>query len=550
MPPVPRPPPSARRDLLAGLSLASMSIPQVLGYTRIAGMPVVTGLYTALLPVLAFALFGASRQMVVAADSATAAIFAGALRHMAEPMSAHYVQLAGMVALLTAAMLLLARLFQLGFLADFLSRTVLVGFLTGVGLQVAIAMLGDMLGLATASHAPLQQLLELARQLPRADAATVALSLAALLCIAAGARFAPRWPVGLMLVLGAIAASAGLGFEQRGVAVIGALAGGLPPFNLPTLAWREVASLLPVAASCVVMIIAQSAATSRSFAQRHGDTVDANRDLLGLSAANAAAACSGAFVVNGSPTQTAVADLAGARSQLAHVVFAGVTLCVLLWLTGVLQYLPRCVLAALVFGIGLRMIDHRGLRDIRRESCGEYRLALLTALTVVGVGVEIGILLAITLSLLRHVQHSYRPHTGVLVRAPGGEWQTEACRPGVLTEPGLLVYRFGADLFYANERRFVDELRALVDGAPPPLRGVVIEASAVSDLDYSAAQSLRQLITELQQRGITLAFGRVTPALRADMQRHGITAVLGEQHLHISLHAALADARRAGGTTP
>ena len=536
---------SVRRDLMAGLSLASMSIPQVLGYTRIAGMPLVTGLYTALLPVVAFALFGASRQMVVAADSATAAIFAGSLRNMAEPMSPHYVQLAAMVALLSAAMLLLARLFQLGFLADFLSRTVLVGFLAGVGLQVCIAMLGDMLGLATVSHAPLQQLQELARQLAQADTAQAALSLAVLLCIGAGARFAPRAPAGLALVLGAIAASAAFGFEQRGMAVIGVLPGGLPHFGLPTLDWREVLALLPVAASCVVMIIAQSAATSRSFAQRHGETVDANRDLVGLSAANAAAACSGAFVVNGSPTQTAMADLAGARSQLAQLVFAGVTLGVLLWLTGALQYLPRCVLAALVFTIAMRMIDLRGLRDIRRESRGEYRLALLTALTVVAVGVEIGILLAIVLSLLRHVQHSYRPHTGVLVRGPAGEWQIEPCRPGVVTEPGLLVYRFGADLFYANERRFTDELRALVDGASPPLRGVVVDASAVSDLDYSAAQSLRQLIAELQRRHIALAFGRVSPALRSDMQRHGIAAALGAAHIHASLHQALADARAA-----
>ena len=536
---------SVRRDLMAGLSLASMSIPQVLGYTRIAGMPLVTGLYTALLPVVAFALFGASRQMVVAADSATAAIFAGSLRNMAEPMSPHYVQLAAMVALLSAAMLLLARLFQLGFLADFLSRTVLVGFLAGVGLQVCIAMLGDMLGLATVSHAPLQQLQEMARQLAQADTAQAALSLAVLLCIGAGARFAPRAPAGLALVLGAIAASAAFGFEQRGMAVIGVLPGGLPHFGLPTLDWREVLALLPVAASCVVMIIAQSAATSRSFAQRHGETVDANRDLVGLSAANAAAACSGAFVVNGSPTQTAMADLAGARSQLAQLVFAGVTLGVLLWLTGALQYLPRCVLAALVFTIAMRMIDLRGLRDIRRESRGEYRLALLTALTVVAVGVEIGILLAIVLSLLRHVQHSYRPHTGVLVRGPAGEWQIEPCRPGVVTEPGLLVYRFGADLFYANERRFTDELRALVDGASPPLRGVVVDASAVSDLDYSAAQSLRQLIAELQRRHIALAFGRVSPALRSDMQRHGIAAALGAAHIHASLHQALADARAA-----
>jgi len=534
-------PASARRDVIAGLSLASMTIPQVLGYTRIAGTPLVTGLYTALLPVVAFAAFGASRHMVVAADSATAAIFSGALRGMAEPHSAHYLQLAGMVALLAAALLLLARMFKLGFLADFLSRTVLVGFLAGVGLQVGIAMLGDMLGLSTSSRLPWQQLADMAGQRPHAQEA--ALSTAALALLWAGKRFAPRLPAALALVIGAIAASAAFGFEERGIAVLGAVAGGLPPLGLPDVTWREALALLPVAVSCVIVIVAQSAATARSFAQRHGETEDFNRDLVGLAAANAAAACSGAFVVNGSPTQTATAEAAGARSQVAQLTFAAVTLAVLLLLTPALQFLPRCVLAALVFAIALHMIDLRALADIRRESPGEYGLALLTAMAVVGLGVELGILLAMGLSLLRHVRHSYEPHTGVLVRDAAGEWQVLPCSEARLAEPGLLVYRFGADLFYANERRFADELRGLVRRMGPDLRALVVDASAMADLDYSAARTLRDLIDELQTRRIALVFGRVSPALRADMQRHGISAALGAEHVHASLHEALADAR-------
>jgi len=532
-----------RRDILAGLSLASMTIPQVLGYTRIAGTPLVTGLYTALLPVVAFAAFGASRHMVVAADSATAAIFSGGLRGMAEPHSAHYLQLAGMVALLAAALLLLARVFKLGFLADFLSRTVLVGFLAGVGLQVGIAMLGDMLGLSTSSRLPWQQLVEMAGQRPYAHEA--ALSAAALALLWAGKHFAPRLPAALALVIGAIAASAAFGFEERGIAVLGAVAGGLPPLGLPDVSGREVLALLPVAASCVVVIVAQSAATARSFAQRHGEAEDFNRDLVGLAAANAAAACSGAFVVNGSPTQTATAEAAGARSQVAQLTFAAVTLLVLLLLTPALQFLPRCVLAALVFAIALHMIDLRALSDIRRESPGEFHLALLTAAAVVGLGVELGILLAMGLSLLRHVRHSYRPHTGVLVRDAAGEWQVLPCSEAKLAEPGLLVYRFGADLFYANERRFADELRGLARRIGPALQALVIDASAMADLDYSAARTLRDLIAELQTHHIALVFGRVSPALRADMQRHGIAAALGAQHVHASLHEALADARGA-----
>ena len=547
--PRPRLPASARRDVLAGLSLASMTIPQVLGYTRIAGTPLVTGLYTALLPVAAFAAFGASRHMVVAADSATAAIFSGGLRGMAEPHSAHYVQLAGMVALLAAALLLLARVFRLGFLADFLSRTVLIGFLAGVGLQVGIAMLGDMLGLTLSAHLAWQQLVEMAGLLTQSAALPgwppAALSVAALLVLGFGKHFAPRWPVALLLVIGAIAASAAFGFEGRGIAVLGVVAGGLPPLGLPQVGWRDVLALLPVAVSCVIVIIAQSAATSRSFAQRHGETEDFNRDLVGLAAANAAAACSGAFVVNGSPTQTATAEAVGARSQVAQLSFAAVTLVVLLCLTPALHHLPRCVLATLVFTIALHMIDLRALRDIRRERPGEFRLALLTAAAVVGVGVELGILLAMGLSLLRHVRHSYEPHTGVLARDAAGEWQVLPCSAARLTEPGMLVYRFGADLFYANERRFADELRGLVDHIGPDLRALVVDASAMADLDYSAAHMLRQLIAELQGRQVALVFGRVSPALRSDMQRHGIAASLGAQHLHASLHEALADGRGA-----
>ena len=536
-----------RRDIIAGLSLASMNIPQVLGYTRIAGTPLVTGLYTALLPVAAFAAFGASRHMVVAADSATAAIFSGGLSGMAAPHSAHYMQLAGMVALLAAALLLLARVFKLGFLADFLSRTVLVGFLAGVGLQVGIAMLGDMLGLAVTARLPWQQATELAELLAHAMPQSVGppalLSAAALLVLWAGKRLAPKLPAALLLVVGTIAASAAFGFEGRGIAVLGAVAGGLPPLALPRVGWHEVLALLPVAVSCVIVIVAQSAATARSFAQRHGEADDFNQDLVGLAAANAAAACSGAFVVNGSPTQTATAEAMGARSQVAQLTFAVVTLGVLLFLTPALQFLPRCVLAALVFAIALHMIDLRALADMRRESPGEFRLALLTAAAVVGVGVELGVLLAMGLSLLRHVRHSYEPHTGVLVRDAGGEWQLLPCSAARLAEPGVLIYRFGADLFYANERRFADELRSVVKRIGPELRALVVDASAMADLDYSAARTLRELIGELQAHQVGLVFGRVSPALRADMQRHGIAEALGAQHLHASLHEALADAR-------
>ena len=322
-------PREALRDAFAGVTLASMNIPQVLGYTRIAGTPVVTGLYTVLLPLIAFAVFGSSRHLVVAADSATAAIFSGALSHMAPVGGDRYMALVGMLTLETAALLLLARLLKAGFLADFLSRTVLVGFLTGVGVQVGVAMLGDMLGVAVASRHTVVQLWEVVRAAPSADGRVVALSIFVAASILLARRFAPRFPAPLVLVVGSIAASAWLNLAERGFAVIGPVPGGLPSFKWPNVSWSDTLALLPVAASCFVMIIAQSAATARIYAVKHRERVDENADILGLSAANAAAALSGAFVVNGSPTQTAMAEGAGARSQVAQLVFAVVVAIVL-----------------------------------------------------------------------------------------------------------------------------------------------------------------------------------------------------------------------------
>jgi SulP family sulfate permease len=309
---------------------------------------------------------------------------------------------------------------------------------------------------------------------------------------------------------------------------------------LPRATFRELLALLPAAGSCFVMIIAQSAAAARFYAERYGERVDPDADILGLSAANAAAALSGAFVVNGSPTQTAMADSAGARSQLANVVFAVMVVLVLLFLTAPLRYLPHCVLASIVFTIAVGLIDVRSLRDIRRESPGEYALAILTAAAVAIAGVEQGILLAIALSLLRHVNHSYRPHTSILMPAAAGGWQPEPPVPGTETAPGLILYRFSADLFYANDYHFADEVRALVEQAPAPIHWFVIEAGAITDLDYSAARTVRDLAVELRQRNVVLVFARVSPFLRADMDRHGVTAVLGASNLVPTLHEALA----------
>ena len=398
---------------------------------------------------------------------------------------------------------LLARLFQLGFLADFLSQTVLVGFLTGVCFQVGTAMLGEMLGVPVNSNRTVEQLDQVVRGLPQLHVPTLCVAGAVVAIVVVFRRFAPQLPGPLFAVVGAIAASAAFAFSGHGIIVIQRVTGGLPPIGLPNVSWEEIPPLLPVAASCFLMIVAQSSATARAYASRHWQTLDENTDLVGLSAANAAAALSGTFVVNGSRTQTAMVESSGGRSQLAHLATAAVVAVVLLFLTGPLHYLPQCVLGAIVFTIAAGLVDVRGLRDIRRESPGEFGLALITAAVVVVIGVEQGILLAIVLSLLRHVRHSYRPHTAVLVE-DGGHWRPTPAVPGALSGPGVVIFQFGADLFYANAGRFATDVRGLVEGPVAPVNWLVVDAGAITSVDYSAASVVRDLQQDLIRRGIAL----------------------------------------------
>jgi high affinity sulfate transporter 1 len=529
----------AIRDAVAGFQLAAMNIPQALGYTKIAGTPVVTGFYTLLLPPVAFAALGSSRYLVVGADSATAAILSGGLAGRAPLGSARYVELASLVALLTALFLLAARLLKLGFLANFLSQTVLVGFLTGVGFQVGIAVLGEMLGLEVTSRRTIPQLADVLRNLPHVHLPTLAVSAAVVVGVLWLGRILPNFPAAIVAVVGAVAVSWGWDFAGHGISVIGPVAAGLPHLGLPHASGKEIGSLIGLAGSCFVMVLTQSAATARVYAARHHQSLNENSDLAGLSAANAAAALSGTFVVNGSPTQTAMVESSGGSSQLAQISTAMVVALALLFLTRPLQYLPRCVLGAIVFIIAIKLIDLRGLASIRRESPGEYWLAVITAAVVVLVGVEQGIILAMVMSLLRIVGHTYRPHTGVVVADGAADWRLMPPTPGALTQPGLAIYRFGAPLFYANAVRFAEEIRTIVGSAPSPVRWLVVDAEAITNLDYTAARMVRELHQAMSRAGVTLAFARVSPYLKADLDRHHITQAIGAEMVFPRLHDAL-----------
>ena len=372
-------------DVLAGVTLAALAIPETMGYTKIAGMPVITGLYTILLPIAVFAIFGSSRHLVVGADSASAAILAAGLAGMAATGSAQYVALAGLVALLAALYLIIARVVHLGFLADFLSRTVLVGFLTGVGIQVASGQVGGMLGIPEGSGATIRKLWGTLQNIGDTSGWTVAVSIVVAVVIL-GTKYVEKViPGALIAVIGSIVASKALDLESHGVATLGPVPSGLPNFGLPDVDWRtDSPALAATAFSIFIVILAQSAATSRAYAAKFGDrNFDENVDLVGLGVANVAAGVSGTFVVNGSPTKTQMVDGAGGRSQVASLACAGVVLIVLLFLTKPLQYLPEAVLSTVVFLIGIELIAIQGMRRIYRLRIDEFVVAAVTALVVV-----------------------------------------------------------------------------------------------------------------------------------------------------------------------
>ncbi len=493
-------------DFIAGLTLAAVAIPECIGYTKIAGTPVVTGLYTILLPLAVFALLGSSRHLVVGADSATAAILFAALSSMAHPFTARWVTLTSAAALTTAAFLLAATVLRLGFLADFLSRTVLVGFLSGVGVSVVISQLPDVLRIGVQAHESLRRLFEIAAQVHLVHVPTLLMAASVIAIIVILERIAPAAPGPLVAIALAIAATWAFHLDRHGVQIIGPVQAGLPAIRIPRgVDLADLRRLLPTAASMFLVIVAQSAATARSFAQRHGEPFDENRDLFALAASNAAAGLSSTFVVNGSPTKTAIGEAAGARTQVAQLITAAIVLVVLLAATSIIRQLPHAALAALVVLIGIRLIDVDALRQICQFRRVTFLVAIATLCAVVALGVEQGIFVAIGLSVLDHLRQEYRPKD-VILTVDDGRVRPVAATPGVESQPGLIVYRFSAPLFFANADYFSARVQALTTAAPHSVKWFVFDLISMDDIDYTGGLALMASVRQLRQQRIVVAF--------------------------------------------
>ncbi|MBF0512401.1 MAG: SulP family inorganic anion transporter [Candidatus Omnitrophica bacterium] len=507
---------SIPKELMAGLTLAALAVPEVMGYTKIAQTPVITGLYTMLIPMVLFAIFGSSRHLVVGADSATAAILSASLVGMAALGSHEYVALASLLALLSAGLLLLARVIGLSFMSDFLSRTVLIGFLTGVGIQVAWGQVPGMLGFSAHLH-----------QINYYD---VCVSVIVMGVIVGIERISKKIPGAFIALAGAVLVSWLFDFKAHGVSVIGDVPQGLPSIGLPDVHWSFalIQNLLPTAFSMFVVILAQSAATSRAYAAKYSESFNQKVDLLGLGLANVGAALSGTFVVNGSPTKTQMVDSAGGVSQLSQIFSSFVVLLLLLFFASLLSRMPNSVLAAVVFLIALQLVDIKGMKKIWYQRPAEFWVALSTTVVVVLIGVEQGIIIAMALSLIEHVRRSYRSKNVVMTQEKeGGAWSLIAPNIPAQIKPGLLLYRFAHTIYYANSQQLFDEVTGLVDKAKPSLKWFCIDASAVADVDFSAAETLREIYWVLKNKGVRLVVANVIAPLKQEFDKYEITSLFG-----------------------
>ena len=512
---------SKNSELIAGLTLAAIGIPEVIGYSTIAGMPVLTGIMTMIIPIVLYAIFGASRHLVVGADSATAALLAAGLTPIAIPASSHYVALAGLVAVMTGAWLLIARVLKLGFVASFLSSTLLVGFLMGVGISVAVSQLPKMLGLTLHAHGTLGTMVAIAKHLH--EVATVPLCTSVLCAgtILLTKRF-HRLPMPLLLLGLSMVLCANSAGAAKHLSLVGMAQGPMLQLSLPHVSRGEWSGLVSLSISLALVILAQSAATGRSYARKYDENYNANRDLTALALANFGSALSGAYVVNGSPTKTEIVNEAGSRTQWAAIVTALVGLVTLFALRRPLAYLPEAVLASVVFTIGIHLVRFKELREVRIRRRDEWVVALATALVVVAFGVEIGIVIAMVIALINHVRRGYDPTNYLMHRDDHGAWVAGTVAEHVQIEPGVFLYRFQASLYYANVEKFSREVRELAQ--IPSTRAVIIDASAIADVDYSAGQEVVVIARRLADLGIELIFTHVVDRVAQQFEMFGVSA--------------------------
>ena len=531
-----------RTELVVAVTVFAVLVPSAMAYGDLAGVTPVAGLYVALGAMVMYALFGTSKQVIMGPEATAAIMTATAVAPLAGGDAARYAALAALLAILVGVVSLLARLARLGFITDLLSKPVLVGYIFGATLIVIGSQLGKMFGIKLESEKFFQQVVELISRLDEAHLLTVAIGAVCMAALLIMRRVNRKLPGPLIVVVAAIIASAVLGWETKGVAVVGPVPAGLPQVAVPAVTVQDVLALLPAALALLILIYADEILTSRVFAAKHNQKVDANQEFVGIGMANIAAGFLTGFPSALSASRTTVCDQMGGKSQWVGLIAAALTVIFLLFLTPLLAPLPTAALGAVIIVASLGLIDIAAFRFLRQVRPAEFWLAVVTAFGVLTVGVLAGILIAVVLSLISILYRIARPHDALLddVDAAGGTvYRGVADKETSLTEPGLIVYRFDAPLVFANAAFFTERLEGLIANAGPGLKCIILDAEPISDFDSTAAEALENLDADLEQRGVDLWIARANGPLRHLLEVTGLMKRLGPEHIYPSVRAAV-----------
>jgi sulfate permease, SulP family len=526
------------RDVLAGVVIAALAVPQSMAYAQTAGLPVQAGLYALLVPVVAYAALGSSRRLMTGPTAAAALLVPAAVLPIASAGSSAYLAAAAMLALLVGALLALGRLLRLGWITDYISVAVLLGFLTGMALTLITGQLGAFFGVSVTSGSPVRQVIDFSDK--AADGVhwlTAGFAVVVLLLLFAGDRWIPKFPMLLAVTVVAIVVSWAFDLQGHGVRVVGSIPSGLPLPSWPSIGLVQVLELAPTAVGIALVVFADAILTARSVGRGH---VDADQELLALGGLNIGAGLFGSFPVGGSGSRTAVNVRLGGRTQLVSVWQAVTVAVVLLLLTPALAYLPRATLAAVIVYAAIGLIDVSAWRALAAGARAELLIALATVVGMLTAGLLPALVFAVLLSVLDAVRRSAQPRDAVLGWSPRhGRFVDLQRHPGAHVVPGIVVYRLDDRLFFANSRYFRTRVLEAVDGAPYPVHDFVFDAEGVTHLDTSGAAAIRETVEQLRDRNIGFATARMKSAVSASADQLGLRDVVPSVVRFPTVHAAV-----------
>jgi sulfate permease, SulP family len=530
---------SVRRDVLAGVTVAALALPAAMAYAELAGLSPVNGLYALLLPVVTYVLFGSSRQLVVGPEGSIAALVAAAVLPLAVAGSGKAAELAAALALMVGGCFLAARALRLGWLADYFSRPVLIGYLHGVAVVLVISQLGKVLGLNIEARDPLRQVGKIVSEVGDTSGLTLAIGAAALGVLIPLRYVASRFPAALLVVVVAIGASWWLDLEGHGVSVIGTVPSGIPDLAIPIPGGGDALLLLFAAVGIFLVSFADEILTARAFAGKHGQHVRAEQEVLAMGMSNVAAGLTQGFPVGASGSRTAVSDSMGVRTQLGGLVAAGTILLILLFLTGPIAYLPKAVLGAVIIAAAIGLVDPGAWRALWTTDRVEVAIAAVTTVGVIGVGVLEALLFAVGLSMVDVVRRSARPHDAVLGWVEElGRYGDIAVHRSARVTAGVVVYRLDDRLFFANASYVKGRVLEAVRGAPTPTHAVVFDAEAMTHIDATGLAALEDLVDLLRKEGIELSIARGKTPLTARLTEGGLSGIPLRPTVHDAVQAA------------